>query len=439
VLLLPTGHYLIGGALAVAASFLVLGFVSVESVRRLFAGRVPLPIALPDLRLPLSLVSFALFIVLVGAGFFGSRDPLSNPLPLVVWTLLWVGLTLVQGVFGNVWAAINPWYAPWRIVVAFAGGDPDLPPLRLPRWIGYCPAVLGLAGFTWFELIDLAPDDPARLATVVLAYWLVAFAGMVLFGHREWAERCEFLSVFFAMVSRFAILDVADDRRLRLCLPGARLQDVRALPLSGTAFILLALAGVSFDGLSRTFFWLALNGINPLEFPGRSAMTGINTTGLAGAFLLLSFAFLFSVWLGKRLSRDATPLAQVAGLLVWSLVPIALAYHFSHYLTVLLVNGQYALVALSDPFSLGWDLFGTAHASVEAGVVLGPQAAWTLWNLQAGAIILAHALAVLVAHALAGRLTPQPGRTLVGQLPLAVLMVGYTVLGLWLLSTPTGA
>ena len=50
---------------------------------------------------------------------------------------------------------------------------------------------------------------------------------------------------------------------------------------------------------------------------------------------------------------------------MWSIVPIALAYHFSHYLTALLVNGQYALVALSDPFALGWNLFGTAHMPVE--------------------------------------------------------------------------
>ena len=53
--------------------------------------------------------------VLIAAGFFGSRDPLSNPLPLAVWTLLWVGLTLVQGMLGNLWAWINPWFGPYRL------------------------------------------------------------------------------------------------------------------------------------------------------------------------------------------------------------------------------------------------------------------------------------------------------------------------------------
>ena len=45
-----------------------------------------------------SLFAFLILASLIAAGFFGSRDPLSNPLPLVVWTLLWVGLTLVQEV-----------------------------------------------------------------------------------------------------------------------------------------------------------------------------------------------------------------------------------------------------------------------------------------------------------------------------------------------------
>ena len=69
---------------------------------------------------------------------------------------------------------------------------------------------------------------------------------------------------------------------------------------------------------------------------------------------------------------------------------VALAYHVAHYLTALLVDGQYALAALSDPFALGWNLFGTADMQIEAGIVAGADSAWWLWNLQAGAIILGH-------------------------------------------------
>lgn len=118
-------------------------------------------------------------------------------------------------------------------------------------------------------------------------------------------------------------------------------------------------------------------------------------------------------------------------------MPIALAYHFAHYLTALLVNGQYAIVALSDPYALGWNLFGTAYMDVSAGIASGSDAAWVLWNAQAAAIVGGHMLAVLVAHMLADRLHPHGRGATLSQLPLTMLMIAYTVLGLWLLSTPT--
>jgi hypothetical protein len=126
-----------------------------------------------------------------------------------------------------------------------------------------------------------------------------------------------------------------------------------------------------------------------------------------------------------------------SGTLVWSIVPIALAYHFSHYLTALLVNGQYALVALSDPFSLGWNLFGTAHIPVIAAIAAGSDGAWAVWNAQAAAIVGGHVVAVLAAHRLAFRLHGTARTALLSQVPLTALMIAYTVLGLWLLSTPT--
>lgn len=437
VLLLPTGYYLAGGALAVAASFLVLAAMPPKLLVRLAAQRQELFSGVVDLRAFTSLISFAVFAGLIAAGLFGSRDPLSNPLPLTVWTLLWVGVTLIQGVFGNLWSWINPWHGPWRCLAALF---PAMKHRTMPDWLGYWPAVLLLFAFAWFELIYPAPDDPERLAWAAGLYFLFSLAMMAAFGFEDWSRRGEFLSVFFRMIARFAVTDAeAGDGRIRLslCWPGARLWHARPLPASGTAFLLLALGSVSFDGLSKTFFWLGLIGINPLEFPGRSAVTAANTSGLALTCALLGLAYLAAIWLGERLAPSRRPLADVAGLMVWSIVPISLVYHFSHYLTALLVDGQYALVALSDPFALGWNLLGTAHLHVEAGVASGHHAAWALWNAQAGAIIAGHVLAVLIAHALAFRIHEDARRATTSQLPLTFLMIFYTVFGLWLLSTPT--
>ncbi|MFC6490266.1 hypothetical protein [Nitratireductor sp. GCM10026969] len=437
VLLLPTQYYALGGAAAVAFSFLVLVLLPPEPLLRFGARRLRIASPPFDGRATISFLSFLVFALLLYAGATGSRDPLANPLPLTVWTLVWVGLTLAHGLLGNLWAWLNPWYGPWRLAVRL--GLPETGWLRLPDALAYRPVLLLFFAFAWFELVYPAPDDPARLAAAALAYWLFTFAGICLFGFAGWTSRMEFLSVFYRMLARLSVFEGRPTPKgfsLGLCPPGGKLVEAEPLPPSGVAFLLLALGSVSFDGFMRTFFWLGAIGVNPLEFPGRSTLMTENIFGLAVMTLTLAGAFALAVWTGERLvgGRD---LKRAAGLLVWSIVPIALAYHFAHYLTALLVNGQYALAAMSDPFFRGWDLFGTAVPHVRAGVVLGAEAAWWIWNAQAAAIIGGHVLAVVLAHAIAFRLHGSARRAALGQLPITVLMVGYTVFGLWLLSTPT--
>lgn len=434
MLLLPTGYYLLGGMAAVAISFAALAFLS---PKRLSGYRSYFSLWSPPQRgrFAISAVSFLCLLILVAAGFLGSRNPLANPLPLFVWTLFWVGLTLVQGVIGDVWRWLDPWYAPCRLLRG------DAPPLfKLPASVAMWPAVLLFLGFAWFELIDLAPEDPARLAIAVSVYWLATFACMLAFGRRQWGRSGEFLTIFFSALARFSIVSTveADDGSRRLCLrwPGSGLIAAQPFPPSGVIFLLAVLGSVSFDGLSRTFFWLGGIGVNPLEFPGRSAVVAANSFGLAATIAVLAAAFYLAVTIGLRLAGKGE-VRHVAGLLVWSIVPIALAYHFSHYLTALLVDGQYGLAALSDPFGKGWNLFGTAHMQIHAGITAGHDAAWLIWNAQALAIIAGHILAVLAAHMLALRLFPNPETAVRSQLALAVLMIAYTVFGLWLLSTPS--
>ena len=53
------------------------------------------------------------------------------------------------------------------------------------------------------------------------------------------------------------------------------------------------------------------------------------------------------------------------------------------------------------------------------------------------AIVGGHMLAVLISHIIAYRIHSTPDRVAIGQIPLAVLMVLYTLFGLWLLASPT--
>ena len=430
VLLLPTGYYLAGGALAVAASFVILMFVSSIALERTMTARLVLmPLRLPGEIGP-SLLACALLLILVAAGFLGSRDPLANPLPLAVWTLWWVGVTLLHTVFGNLWRWFNPWIGPFLLV----RGAGRL--FAYPAWLGHWPAIAAFFAFAWFELVHPAPDDPAILAKAVIGYSLVTWAGMALFGARAWLDKAEAFSVFFGFVARLAPVAM-EDGRLVLTFPGRRLADSGGLDLSGTLFLLLALATVSFDGLNRTFWWLGHAGINPLEFPGRSAVIGLNSLGLIGSWLALAGLFFAAIWLGCRLEGGGRNYRDLAGRLALSILPISIGFQFAHYLTIFLVNGQYAAIALTDPFAQGWaDAHERMHG-VTTSFLANAADVSVIWNLQAAAIVLGHILAVVVAHAAVLRLTQERRQVLMLQIPLAALMVAYTLFGLWLLASPT--
>ena len=101
-----------------------------------------------------------------------------------------------------------------------------------------------------------------------------------------------------------------------LAFPGAALAGASPLPLSGVLFVLLTLSTVSFDGLDRTFWWLDLGGINPLDFPGRSAVMGQNSFGLLAMWAALSGAYGAAIWLGQRLTGGAVDSGHALGAFV---------------------------------------------------------------------------------------------------------------------------
>ena len=180
------------------------------------------------------------------------------------------GLTIAQAVLGNVWAVLNPWIAPARLLQRIF----HRPPLAYPQWLGCWPAVLFFLAFAWFELVDPAPDDPARLAVAVLTYTAITVSGMLLFGEEVWLGKAEAFSVFFRFVAMLAALQVDEEGRLSLTFPGAMLVRAGPIPTSAALFVLLTLATVSFDGLagpSGGWGWPALTRWN---FPGARLSLG---------------------------------------------------------------------------------------------------------------------------------------------------------------------
>lgn len=435
VLLLPTGAYIAGGAAAVALSFAVMACMPSRFFASLTTRSSPIA-RLPRWNATLSsAAALAIAAVLVVAGFTASRDPLDNPLPLVVWTLWWVGFTFLVAIVGNLWAILNPWRALYRLVAAVL----RVAPRPYPDRLGYWPAVLLLLAFGWFELVDPAPQDPERLACAILAYAVITVIGMLAYGEEPWLERGEAFSVFFRMVSWLSPFQASPTRELRFGMPCRALIDAGRVPASGVAFILVALASVSFDGLSRTFWWIGLVGENPLEHPGRGALMIVNTLGLLATAIALGCAFVAAVRLGSALASDGRNAGPVYGDYIVAIVPIAFGYHFAHYLPTFLVDAQYAARALADPFSLGWNLFGGRGIEVTTSFLSHHASVHAIWNVQVAGIVLAHVAAVFIAHVLALRRHARMRAALLSQLPMTALMVGYTIFGLWLLATPVAA
>ena len=420
ILTLPTGHYIAGAAATVALTALMGAMAArlpkLEAVMVL-ERRVWVPVSVS------SYLSFLCFLGLVLIGMFGARDPMHNLMTLVFWTGVWIAVPLGSMLLGNLWRSINPWTAPVRIARTLLGRTSSFGLARLGHW----PAVVSYAGFVWFQLISMSPDDPTLLATLALVYWLAIFALAVAEGER-WLEQGEFLTVLMGYLAKVAPVWLElDGGRARLMRgwPGAQVMRMPALSLSAMAFVTLALSALTFDGLMETFWWHALIGENPLEPTGRSAVMVVNSLGLLAVWMLTAGTIWVVVRAGQVIGGERFANAPI----MLSFLAIAAGYHAAHYLVMLLTAGQYTLAALNDPLFRGDAILGLQPFFVSFGFLTDQTIMPMIYAAQFAAILAAHLLAVLLSLRLVGHMRA------LAHLPMTVLMVGYTVLGLWLLST----
>ena len=141
------------------------------------------------------------------------------------------------------------------------------------------------------------------------------------------------------------------------------------------------------------------------------------------------------MWLGTKIGGSEGVLPEALGRLAFSLLPIAVGYHLSHFLVHFLIHGQYALMAFSDPLGTGRDWLNLGPHFVSTSFTKNLEDMALIWKIQVGLIVAAHLAGVLIAHRVAQDLFG--ARAALAGLPLGGLMVAMTVLGLWLLSTPT--
>jgi hypothetical protein len=435
----PLRLYLFGAAAVVALSFVVFGLF----VRRAPAARARPQIDLlatpigqiighPVVVLALRLAALGLFLVTILAGLFGDQNPYRNIAPTLVWIIWWVGLAYVAAFAGDIWALINPWRTTFdgaqRLYQRLGGRGALGLGLSYPQALGVWPACLLLLAFSWTELIYPDAAAPAHIAWLAIAYSVLTWAGMLVFGRDSWLDNGEVFSLVFGTFARFAPTE-ARDGRLLLRPFGSGLLDVRLVSISMLAFVLLLLATVLYDGLIGTGEWALFEGAVRARFAGLGELRSV---GLVAFWLLFLGAYLGIATAMSRVASGRPRPLVVARSFALTLVPIAIGYHVAHYLVFLLVQGQYIIPLLSDPFGRGWNLFGTAGYRVDIALA----GARFAWYVAVGAIVTGHVLAVYLAHRRAVTVF-EPGRVaLATQVPLTALMVVYTFIGLSITAEP---
>ena len=453
----PLPLFLTGAAAVVAVSFVVVAvFLGREQASaaypqiNLLRWSIGRAFAHPIMRASLRTTAVALLLLILAAGYFGNQAPVKNIAPIMIWAIWWVGMAYVCALLGDLWALINP------LDTIFAWAEHIYPRLRrgarlalalnYPPSLAAWPAAALFFGFAWSELVWDESDRPAYVASAMLVYCAIAWTGMFLFGRKCWLERGEAFALIFALLGRFAptgvrLVDGKCEWTLRPYAVGLLVD--KPVHASQMVLVIIMLATVTFDGFMETPLWAEVADQFGLWLAALAPAPGdlnsiVATAGLAGtAVLFLSIYLAFSRLIAGCAAIGAGPPAVhgagvIARYFVFTLVPIAIGYHLAHYLSFLVMAAQYLMPLASDPFGLGWDLFGTANHIVRIGIV----DARFVWYASIAAIVTGHVAAVYLAHAMALRVFGNRRTALRSQYPMLVLMVGYTMVSLWIIAQP---
>jgi hypothetical protein len=351
-------------------------------------------------------------VLVVVTGLAGVQNSSRNLAPVLVWVDFWLVVPFLAALVGNLYTYVNPWRTLGSLVQS-----PERPDL-LER-LGVYPAAVALFLFTWLELVAPRGGQPSTVAIAALAYTGAMIGFMVWAGRSTGLQIGDAFTTYNRLISAIAPFGRDADGRL------VRRGWIRALPVLPrwrglTLFVVLMIGTVSYDGLSSTQWWR--------DLLGSDAGTLLDTLGMIVVSAIIGAGYWLASWAAVKLAADGRSPGEVAASFAHTLVPIALAYAFAHYFTLVLFEGQLLISTISDPFGQGWDLFGTADRAINYW--MSPR---VVWYIQVVAIVAGHVTGVILAHDRALAEFP-PVRAVRSQYAMLALMVALTALGLTILA-----
>lgn len=417
----PVSYFVVGAGIAVVISFVALAVLwpTPRLQGEIRDGGIEPGVLIGGWGKVLSAVGLLGLGMVVLTGIL-NREGGRTMAAVLVWVYFWLVVPFAATVVGNWWKAISPWRA-------LAGWLNGAVPERedAAAGVGMWPAVVALAAFTWLELVSGSSDRPRTMALAAVVYTVYVLAATRYLGVETGLRTTEAFENYNAIIGSMAPFEWTVDTdtggvavRKRGWLRGlTRLGRRRGF----AAFVVTMIGTVTYDGMSGSEWWSSTFGTVARE-------RWFGTLALVGTIAAIGFAYWLASSAAASIAGRPRATTAVARSFAHTLVPIALAYAVAHYFTLVLVEGQTLLHTASDPFGLGWDLFGTASWRIS----WVPAPAVT-WYVQVATIIAGHVTGVVLAHDRA--LHEFGGRIAVRtQYAMLVLMVALTSLGLLILS-----
>ena len=342
-----------------------------------------------------------IFSLLILPGLIGNEEAKTSITPLIIWVFLWIGVPVLGLVFGDIYSKFNP----LSIIPS---------PEKKPSTVWFAAALF--LGLTWFELVWRKPGNPTHIGIVFILLMLITTVTRIIFSKASIeVDPLHLLHHLYAKL-RFTLSKPIYKNMLENI---ANLSNFKGMEY----FILLMIGTVTYDGLRGTTFWYNLFGSSTLDIT-------FSTFAFFGINIVIIGSYRFACWFALKVSGEKQDLNNISLLFGHTMLPIAFAYHVTHYLSLLLYESQTILYRLNDPYGIGWNLFGIDDVSIN--YFLTPVA---LWGIQVFVTLAGHMLSVVLAHDLAIKLFghQQSDKT---QYIFLLITVGLTLQALFVLSVP---
>ena len=316
------------------------------------------------------LFGIIILFLLVAPGIFGNESSKTSIAPLILWVFLWIGVPVLGLLFGDIYSKFNPL---------------NLFSLKSEKPESVYFACILFIGLTWFELVWRKPGNPLNIAIVLIT--LFVCVNLLRYFLKKSLIEVDPLLLLHYLYSKLKLFNSRPYFRSLLDNIGnlAKLKGIEY-------FVLLMIGTVTYDGLRETTFWYN-------QFGSRTDDMGFSTMMFLimnlGTILFYRFACFFAIKVGG----SDLKLNHVSNLFGHTMLPIAFAYHVTHYLTLLLFESQTFFYRFNDPIGIGMNILNVQEPTINYFVE-----PLVIWGIQVAVTLLGHMLSVVLAHDLAVKL-----------------------------------